>query len=443
MGLPPGMTRRETMMTRQRQLKSMVRSRMDRTGESYMVARRHVLNARPSSDYVLRGGNEPETSACANAFANRGLEDPVTGQPVSEALVLGVGGGLGAGYILWEFSATKGAPRRVVTLGFRNQWQYPDRWYTKVCQRLGVPVQKHETSSVAKGMNLLDGALDEGLPVIAFVSTADLPYWHLPAEQSGWYGYPVVVYGREGDSYLVDDRNTGRLTIGSDDLAAARARIPSYKNRLVVADPAASELVVGQLVKAVQAGIDEQVAHLSEKSASFSLPAFDKWAKMLIHTENSKSWPKVFADGSGVVEALISVDEQVDDRGLFGGNLRHLYVEFLDQAGKLLDVDLSDPAGAYLDAARRWLDVAAVCRYNPAVHEVSRLNRERRTAVESGDTGIQAAHEAAVQMAQALDETAAIGHEEKVDLFHDLSKAVEEAAKAERRALGALRAAMT
>ena len=64
-------------MTRQRQLKSLIRSRMDRTGEKYMVARRHVLNARPGSEDVLRGGNDPETSACANAFANRGIDDPL------------------------------------------------------------------------------------------------------------------------------------------------------------------------------------------------------------------------------------------------------------------------------------------------------------------------------------------------------------------------------
>lgn len=87
-------------MTRQRQLKSLIRSRMDRTGEKYMVARRHVLNARPSSEYELRGGTHPETSACANAFANRGIVDPISGQPISEGLVLGIGGGLGAGYIL-------------------------------------------------------------------------------------------------------------------------------------------------------------------------------------------------------------------------------------------------------------------------------------------------------------------------------------------------------
>ena len=430
-------------MTRQRQLKSLVHSRMDRTGEKYMVARRHVLNARPSSEYELRGGNEPETSACANAFANRGIADPVTGQPISEALVLGVGGGLGAGYILWEFNATKGKDRKLVTLGFRNQWQYPDRWYVKVCQRLGVAVQIHETSSVAKARDVLDRALDDGIPAITFVSTADLPFWHLPAEQSGWWGYPITVYGMEGDRYLIDDRNKGRLTIGADDLAAARSRIPSYKNRLVVADPAASELEEEQLVNGIRAGLEEQLAHLIEKSTSFSLPAFDKWAKMLVDTRNAKSWSKVFADGVGLIEILVSVGEQVHDRGQFGGSLRGLYSEFLDHAGQLIDVDLSEPAGAYRAAAELWLDVAAVCGTVPEVEEAYRLSRARRNAVERGDVGDEAARKAAEGIAGVLDSTDRFGPDEMGDLFSNLSEAVRGATNAERNALGTLRAVMT
>ena len=430
-------------MTRQRQLKSLIRSRMDRTGEKYMVARRHALNARPVSDYELRGGNDPETSACANAFANRGIDDPFTGQPISEGLVLGVGGGLGAGYILWEFNATKGTDRKVVTLGFRNQWQYPDRWYAKVCQRLGVAVQVHETSSAAKARDLLDEALDDGIPAIAFVSTADLPYWHLPAEQSGWWGYPITVYGIEGDRYLVDDRNTGRLTIGADDLAAARSRIPSYKNRLVVADAAASELDEEQLVTGVRAGLEEQLAHLSEKSVSFSLPAFDKWAKMLIETKNAKSWSKVFADRVGLIEALVSVGEQVDDRGMFGGSLRRLYADFLSHAGELIAIDLSEPASAYVVASERWLDVAAVCRSVPAVDEASRLNRVRRNAVERGDIANDAAAKAAEGIAIALGAPDLIGPDEITDLFANLSEAISAAANAERDALETLRVAVT
>jgi hypothetical protein len=430
------------MMTRQRQLKSLIHARMDRTGEKYMVARRHVLNARPSSEYELRGGHDPETAAGANAFANRGIADPVTGEPISEALVLGVGGGLGAGYILWEFNATKGTDRKVVTLGFRNQWQYPDRWYVKVCERLGVPIQIHETASVAKARDLLDRAIDDGIPAITFVSVADLPYWHLPAEQSGWWGYPITVYGQEGDRYLVDDRNRGRLTVGADDLAAARSRIPSYKNRLIVIDPAASELEEDRLIAGVRAGLEEQLSHLSEKSTSFSLPAFDKWARMLTNTTNAKSWSRVFEDGAGLVGALVSVAEQVDARGQFGGSLRRQYAEFLDHAGRLIDIDLSAAAGAYMVAAERWLDIGEVCRSVPAVDEATRLSRVRRDAVERGDVGDEAALEAAEGIARVLDSVGPIGQEETADLFSNLSEAIHAAANVEREALDMLRVAM-
>jgi hypothetical protein len=431
------------MMTRQRQLKSQIRTRMERTGEKYMVARRHVLNSRPSSDYELRGGFEPETAACANAFANRGIVDPVSGRSISEELVLGVAGGLGAGYILWEFNATKGHERKLATLGFRNQWQYPDRWYAKVCARLGVPVQIHETSGVAKARDLLDRALDDGIPAIAWVSAADLPFWHLPASQSGWWGYPIVVYGREGDRYLVDDRNRGRLTIGAEELAEARSRIPSYKNRLVVADAAASELDEERLVSAVHDGLEEQVAHLSEKSNSFSLPTFDKWAKMLTDTKNAKAWSVVFADGAGLVEVLASLVDQIEDRGHFGGTLRNLYAGFLDEAASLVDTDLSEAAGAYRVAAERWLDVAAVCRSMPAVDEAARLSRLRRDAVEKGDAADKAAREAAEGFATVFESADPLVPDEMTDLFKQMADAVRAVSQAEKEALQALRTAIS
>ena len=84
--------------------------------------------------YVLRGGLHPDTAAIANLLANTGTRTG-DGDVLSEAAVLGAGGGLGAGYILWEFAAHD---RRVVVLAFRNQWQYPDRWMAKVLGRLGL-----------------------------------------------------------------------------------------------------------------------------------------------------------------------------------------------------------------------------------------------------------------------------------------------------------------
>ena len=90
-------------MTESKHLKARIRERMARTGERYMTARRHVVGARaaaPLDDHGwrLRGGLHPDTAAIANVLAHHGAD-------VSEAMVLGAGGGLGAGYILWEFEA--------------------------------------------------------------------------------------------------------------------------------------------------------------------------------------------------------------------------------------------------------------------------------------------------------------------------------------------------
>jgi hypothetical protein len=140
---------------------------------------------------------------------------------------------------------------------------------------------------------------------------------------------------------------------------------------------------------------------------------------------------------------LVSVGEQVDDRGLFGGSLRRLYAEFLDHAGQLIDIDLSEPASAYMVAAERWLDVAAVCRSVPAVDEASRLSRVRRDAVERGDIGDDAAVKAAEGIAGVLGAPDRIGPDEMADLVSNLSEAINAVANAERDALETLRVAVT
>jgi hypothetical protein len=179
----------ERGMTAHKHLKERIRARMARTGESYTTARRHVLNALPPSDYQLTGGVHPDTHAIAGVLANRGMLDPSTGRPLSEAMVLGVGGGLGAGYILWEFKAHD---LRTLVLGFRNSWQYPDRWAAKTCQRLGVPADVHETGSARRAEEQLRAAVGQGVPVIAWADQQALGYRYLPAWLEGYGGHPVT-----------------------------------------------------------------------------------------------------------------------------------------------------------------------------------------------------------------------------------------------------------
>ncbi|HJR86722.1 MAG TPA: BtrH N-terminal domain-containing protein [Acidimicrobiia bacterium] len=422
-------------MTTQKKLKASVRARMAQTGESYMVARRHILNRLPSDQYVLRGGIHPDTSSLASALANRGISNPTNGRPLSEAMILGVGGGLGAGYILWQFEKYD---RTVVTVGFRNNLQYPDRWFRKTCERLEVPFEIHETSGQKRAAGHLQDALASGLPAIAYISAADLPYWHLPSEQSGWWGYTIVVYGQDSERFLVDDRNLKPLSLPSQELSASRGRISSYKNRLLVVDPAATELHSETLLAAVESGLTDQVEHLSSKSDSFSLPAIAKWARMLTDERNPKGWTQVFVDGHGLVEALVSAYEGVNEVGILGGNLRSLYADFLKEAGKITGRPLGAAERAYRTAAKSWEEFASVCLEVPVVNEIVDLDRQRRNAIRQGDQGWDEARSAGLQSARLIKTDAGLGDRERRKLFGRMAEALRIVHGSEVNALEAL-----
>ena len=88
-----------------------------------------------------------DTAAFANVLANLGVRAD-EGEPISEAMVLGVGGGLGAGYILWEFEA-HGIPARVYTR-VSTVVAVPGAVGAESAERLGLHAQVHETRGAAR-----------------------------------------------------------------------------------------------------------------------------------------------------------------------------------------------------------------------------------------------------------------------------------------------------
>jgi hypothetical protein len=362
-------------MTTRKSFKQVVRARMAKTGERYAAARRALLasdgrqpgGSAPAAEgtttaggYRLRGGLFPNSATVANVLANRGVTSGLTGEPLAEALVLGVAGGLGAGYILWEFKSRGGA---ILTLGFSNRWQYPaiPGWFGSALDRLGVAADVHETGGAKGAAETLDGILDAGEPAIVLVDQQALGTWGQPDELSGYGGYPVVVFGRTADgSYLVDDRGQAPLVVASGTMAAARGRVGSYKHRLIRLQPETATVPADALRDGIRAGLRDQVEHLASSSDSFSLPAWRKWSRLMTDGKNAKAWPRVFAGGRGLFGALVSIVEGVDgDVGAYGGHLRELYAQFLDEAAVALDQPpLGEAATRWRAAADRWEDLA-------------------------------------------------------------------------------------
>jgi len=426
-------------MTESKHLKARIRERMARTGERYMTARRHVVDGRaaaPLDDHGwrLRGGLHPDTAAISNVLAHHGAD-------VSEAMVLGAGGGLGAGYILWEFEA-HGQPTLV--LGFRNQWQYPGRWAAKTLERLGVPFELHETGGARAAAAKLDAALAAGRPAIAQIDCQTLGHWHLPAYKEGSGGYPVVVHGAAGERVRIDDRNLAPLSVTREELDAARARVGSYKHRLVICEPV--EAGEERLRAAAREGLADTVEHLSARSDSFGLPAWRKWARMLVDTRDAKAWPRVFEDRVALSGALLSAFESVEPVGSEGGHLRALYADFLDEAAALLDAPaLADAADAYRALAQRWHDLAEVA-LPPALPAFAALREHAAALHESviarGDAGADDAARAAAQLWElraALDREPPLDRDAALELFGRLSERLEAIYAAEVEAAAMLR----
>ncbi len=376
-------------MTSEKHLKARIRARMARTGERYSTARRHVVGATSTTTdagYALRGGLHPESAAVANLLAHHG----VTG--LSEAMVLGVGGGLGAGYILWEFKAHDS---RTLTIGFHHRWNYLDGT-EKTLRRLGAVPVVHTTSGAAAASAALAAALDAGRPAIVVPDRQLVGYWHLPPHLEGHGGHQLLAYARDGDRVRLDDRNLGPLTVDRGVLDRSRARVGSYRNRTVTVE----RVEPADLAAAARAGIADCLAHLGGDSASFALPAWRKWARLVVDERNAKGWPRVFADGRGLTGALLSAWEGVEPEGMTGGHLRGLYADFLDEAGPLLGTSLAAPAAAFRDAGEAWhaFAEAALPADVPAYRRLRDLSDALADGVVAGDAGAPGRAAAAAEL---------------------------------------------
>lgn len=349
-------------MTSRKQLKTQVRARMAKTGERYTTALAHIAGAAPVAGWTLRGGTDPDAAGLHAMLEERG----VTG--LTEALVFGIGGGIGAGYILWEFKREASA---TLTLGFDNNWQYVGRRTEKVLARLGVEGRWHRSAPKAAQAYLTD-QLAAGNAVMLWPDRYHIGYWDLPEWLDGHGGHPVVAYAAEGDRVYLDDRNLAPLTVAREDLDRACARVGSWKNMSLVVTGSGEPDVAA----AVREGLRDVVEHLSAKSDSFSLPAWRKWARMMTDTKAAKGWPQVFADGRGLEGALQGVREGVDGRfGITGGNLRPLFADFLEQAGH------APLAPRWREIAEMWHELGEMSSFPEMGAQLSALHEAEKDAI--------------------------------------------------------------
>ena len=392
-------------------------------------------------NYKQLGGYHPETATLTNVLAHAGVTNPVTKRPFSEAMVLGIGGGLGIGYILWEFKKHKSA---IITMGFRNKWNYPVKYMQNTCDRLGAVPVFHETGGSKTAAKQLASALENGRPAIAWIDQQQLPYFGLRDVYSGCFGYMVTVIGYDAatDEFILDDKSTQPIRIQAETLAAARARIGSYKNRLMLIEERNGRI---DLKNAIRIGINDCVDYLSSSSQTFALPALTKWAKMMTDTKNKKGWPTVFADGTGLYSSLRSLHESIKYTTTEGAALRNLYADFLDEAAEVLGHPaLPDAATQYRRAAAIWVALADSAMPNslPPLQQTKQLLAEKYTTWreqgQKGMTKINSLNDQLLEIEIELNPGMSLNQDEKDALFSHMQSHLLALHDAEKTALNTL-----
>ena len=295
-----------------------------------------------------------ETGSLRNSLAYQGVVAPHTGQPYSEAMLLGISGGIVMGYFTFAY---RGYDPQVQILT-RNTFDP----LQKIYERLEIQTNVHQTASPDKGVKNLMEVLAAGLPATVYADMFSLPYNTLPYDKGMWAMFPVLVYGfsESADLVSIADRSRVPLTVTGEELATARGRTKKNKYRLLILETPNPT----KLQSAVKAGIRNCIQLFTQappkgSKNNFGFLAYKKWADNLVKTKTRGSWQLEFPPGGKMYAALTSAFQNITIFGKDGGAEREVYAQFLDEASSLLsNTGLKDIAQKFRASAKAWDDLA-------------------------------------------------------------------------------------
>ena len=302
-------------------------------------------------------GIHPSTAALQKILHIKNIQNPVTGEPYSEALLLGLGGGLDIGYILYQFSYL---PHPTLVLGFRNQWNDTRAFVENITTRLSIDVLWQEFSDQDSAQEALQTALQNGNPALVWVDKAFLPYRDFPKLDEGYHNYQVGVHARDGRLWrlYVDDLSTHLFEVREKELTEARAAL-SQNNFMMMVVVGSRGIQTQDLREAILEGIRECSAQLNHPVKSIGVTSLDYWAEKIDHPTDSKGWPVVYQDPQDLFFALRTLYTSIRIDGTEGYALRRMYSDFLhESAGYLGNPGLNAVAGQYLQLSNHWASLA-------------------------------------------------------------------------------------
>ena len=277
-----------------------------------------------------------ESGSVSNMLSNYGIK-------ISEPLVFGIGSGIFFGY--FPFIKVQGMP----AITFRNM---PGRIMKNNAKRLGITFNKSKFKDREEAMRALDLMLDKGIPVCLRTGVYWLPY--MPdAMRFHFNVHHIVVYGRNGDEYLVSDPVFETpVTCGRKDLQKARfaegVMAPHGTMFWLSRVPQSVDLE-----PAIRQGIKE-VCHVMIHFPLniVGIRGIRTFAKALVR------WPVKYGSRRAPLYLGHTIRMQ-EEIGTGGGGFRLMYAAFLHEAARLLKNDhLVDISKRMTIIGDRWREFA-------------------------------------------------------------------------------------
>lgn len=257
-------------------------------------------------------------------------------------------------------------------------YRMPPRWIINtVGRRLGVRFVTRTFRDEEEGMDALDALLETGRIVGLQTSVYWLPYFP-PEMRFHFNAHNLIVYGREGDDYLISDPVfEAPVRCPTRDLRKARFAKGVLAKRGLLYYPAKVPLTVDYERLVLRAIKSNDRIMCRAPLPLFGLRGIRCLAGSLTRTSQRRAGAKRL---SLYLAHIVRMQEEV---GTGGAGFRFVYASFLQEAARLMEsAVLADAAAVLTSAGDRWREFALAAtrasrhKGDMSVHELADLLRD-------------------------------------------------------------------
>lgn len=267
--------------------------------------------------------------------------------------------GIGSGLLFFYFPWLK--VNQAPAISYRTM---PGHIFSKVARRLGFRVRRKRFSSPKKAQQVLDEKLERGFPVGLQVGVYHLTYFP-DAYRFHFNAHNLVVYGKEGDTYLISDPVMEQPTkLSSQELEKVRFAkgVLSPKGHMYFPTHLPKHI---SLETAIRKGIKETCQKMLAPVPIVGVKAI-RWVSKDILRWYDKRGVKIT---NHYLAQIIRMQEEI---GTGGGGFRFIYGAFLEEAAEVLKNNTLKECSQEITAiGDLWRDFAV---------EVARLYKNRNQA---------------------------------------------------------------